>query len=68
MARRSGDRARDLPEELREACADLLASEKGTRELAAIVRKVQPARAELRSRIVADSLPTGLRIVSADNS
>lgn len=68
MARRSGDRARDLPEELREACADRLASEKGTRELAAIVRKVQPASAELRSRIVADSLPTGLRIVSGDNS
>ena len=67
MARRSGDRARDLEEDLREACAQRLSGNENTRELAAIVRTVQPASPELRARIVADSLPTGLRIVLDDN-
>ena len=66
MARLSGDLARDLPEDVRLACAERLSEEAGTRELAAIVRTVQATSVELRSRIMADSLPVGLRVVAQD--
>ena len=67
MARMSGDRARDLPEKLRLACALRLEEGEGFGELAALVRSVQETSAQLRARIVADSLPDGLRIASSNN-
>jgi hypothetical protein len=67
MARVSGDRARDLPEKLRIACALRLEEGEGFGELAGLVRSVQETSDQLRARIVADSLPDGLRIVGPNN-
>jgi len=67
MARMSGDRARDLSEKRRSACARRLEEGEGYAELAALVRSVQQTSDQLRARIVADSLPDGLRIADPNN-
>ena len=62
MARLSGDRARDLPEAVRDHCAERLEGQSDHEELAALIRTRHETSEALRARIVADSLPTGLRI------
>ncbi|MEO2166793.1 MAG: hypothetical protein ABGY42_01485 [bacterium] len=65
MARRSGDRARDLSDGMREAAAGRLDEADEGVGLATLVREVGEPDAQLGARIVADSLPSGLRIAVA---
>ena len=67
IARRTGDRARDLDEELRERVAARLVAEKESQQLARWVREVTRIDARAQALVMAESLPRGLRIVSPDN-
>ncbi|MFP6663110.1 MAG: Hsp70 family protein [Deltaproteobacteria bacterium] len=65
MARRSGDRARDLSDAMRDEVATRLDEAEEGRGLATLVREVGEPDAQIGARIVADSLPSGLRIAAA---
>ncbi len=62
IARRTGDRERDLEPELRERVARRLEREPGGDRLARLVREVVPLEAREEARLLDESLPAGLRL------
>jgi hypothetical protein len=67
MARRTGDRARDLDESLRQRVAERLEAAAESQSLARWVREVTEIDAREQALVMAESLPAGLRIASEDN-
>jgi molecular chaperone DnaK (HSP70) len=67
MARRTGDRARDVDEALRDRVVARLESAEESRSLARWVREVTEIDAREQALVMAESLPAGLRIASEDN-
>lgn len=65
LARRSGDRARDVDDAVREDVARALGASGAPAELVRMVREVVEAGAEDERRIFGESLPPGLRLVEA---
>lgn len=63
MARRTGDRHRDLPEKLRSEVLAWLAREKAASHLADLVREVGELDREEQGKVFGESLPKGLRIL-----
>ncbi|BDG05315.1 Hsp70 family protein [Anaeromyxobacter oryzae] len=63
LARRSGDRARDVDDATRARVLDALAAARAPEETVRAVREVAEASAEEESRIFGESLPAGLRLV-----
>ncbi len=63
LARRSGDRERDLSEELRTQVADRLAHADQPESWVTMVREVAHLDAADERRLMGDSLPPGLRLV-----
>jgi hypothetical protein len=68
LARRSGDRARDVEDEVRQAVARALVAASAPAELVRMVREVVEASEEEERRIFGESLPPGLRLVDAGES
>ncbi|WP_242338614.1 Hsp70 family protein [Anaeromyxobacter sp. SG66] len=68
LARRSGDRVRDVPEELRARVLAALAEGGAPAETSRAVREVAEATEEEEQRIFGESLPAGLRLVEAGAS
>lgn len=62
IARVTGDRARDLPEELRERVAEFVRPLKTGERAARLVTEVVPLAAGERARILDESLPVGLQV------
>ncbi len=62
MARYTGDRARDLPEDLREEIADRVGRIEGGKALAESLFQVKALTAQDERRVFGDTLPLGLRI------
>ncbi|GIW43119.1 MAG: heat-shock protein [Candidatus Binatia bacterium] len=60
LARRVGDRERDLPEELREQVAQKLQAAARDKRMAKLVREVHPIERAERARILDETLPIGL--------
>ncbi|MEO5733236.1 MAG: Hsp70 family protein, partial [Rubrivivax sp.] len=65
IARATGDRARDLPDALRQQVADQLDAAHAAPSWAAMVREVTVLDEADTRRIFGESLPPGLRLVSA---
>ncbi len=65
MARFTGDRGRDLPEELREEIAARAARAKGGAELAESLFRVTSLSAQQERRVFGDTLPLGLSVKGA---
>jgi hypothetical protein len=63
LARRSGDRVRDLDDEVRRVVLAALAEGEAPAETLRAVREVAVATAEEEQRIFGESLPSGLRLV-----
>jgi molecular chaperone DnaK (HSP70) len=68
LARRSGDRARDVSEEVREEVLAALAAAGAPEEALHAVREVALASAEEEQRVFGESLPPGLRLVDDDGN
>jgi molecular chaperone DnaK (HSP70) len=68
LARRSGDRARDVPEEVRAAALAALAQGGASEEALRAVREVVAPSAEDEQRVFGESLPPGLRLVEAGDA
>jgi hypothetical protein len=66
LARRSGDRARDVDDDVRARIAAALAAWGAPAELVRSVREVIGASAEEEQRIFGESLPAGLRLVDEE--
>ncbi len=66
LARRSGDRARDVDEEVRERVLGALEEGGSPEETARSVREVVVPSAEEEQRIFGESLPAGLRLVEGE--
>ncbi|WP_242343334.1 Hsp70 family protein [Anaeromyxobacter terrae] len=66
LARRSGDRVRDVGEELRARVLAALAEGGAPAETVRAVREVAEATEEEEQRIFGESLPAGLRLVEED--
>lgn len=64
LARRTGDRERDLPEEVREEAARRLAAAGAPDAWVRMTREVLVLSAQDEMRVFGDTLPAGLRIVS----
>jgi molecular chaperone DnaK (HSP70) len=62
LARRVGDRERDLDEELRLRLAERLRSQPNGARAARLVTEIVPLEAQERVRILDESLPVGLRL------
>ncbi|HEY0839575.1 MAG TPA: Hsp70 family protein [Vulgatibacter sp.] len=62
LARRTGDRARDLPDELREEVAARLAAARAPDGWIAMVREVGELSVQDEMRVFGDTLPAGLRL------
>ena len=62
LARLSGDRARDLPEELRQRVASTLEQRRSPPEWARAVREVVSLGASDEHRVFGESLPLGLHL------
>ena len=67
MARRTGDRARDIDDSLRARVAERLEAAPESRSLARWVLEVTEIDAREQALVMAESLPAGLRIASEDN-
>ncbi|RYF78960.1 MAG: hypothetical protein EOO29_18675 [Comamonadaceae bacterium] len=65
IARATGDRARDLPEALRQRIADQLDAAQAAPSWAAMVREVKTLDAADTRRVLGDALPVGLVLLSA---
>ncbi len=65
-ARATGDRHRDLPDDLRERVAARLESEPEGKRLAPLVRTVAEFAEADRARLLAEVLPVGLRLAAPD--
>ncbi len=68
LARRSGDRARDVDEATRALVRATLASGGAPEEVLRSIVEVASAGAEEEQRIFGESLPAGLRLVDADEA
>jgi molecular chaperone DnaK (HSP70) len=66
LARRSGDRARDVDDAVRARVLAALAAGRAPDETVRAVREVAEASAEEESRIFGESLPAGLRLVEEE--
>ncbi len=66
LARRSGDRARDVNEEVRSRALEALAEGGATEEALRAIREVAAATEEEERRIFGESLPPGLRLVEGE--
>ena len=62
IARRTGDRYRDVPEKLRTHVLDWLARHEAPAHFADLVREVGQLDAEEQGLVFGESLPKGLRI------
>jgi len=62
IARRTGDRARDLPDDLREQVAQRLAAAGAPATWVAMVREVGELTTQDEMRVFGDTLPAGLRL------
>ncbi|HWV38218.1 MAG TPA: Hsp70 family protein [Vulgatibacter sp.] len=62
IARRTGDRARDLPDERREEVAERLAAAGAPATWIAMVREVGELSSQDEMRVFGDTLPAGLRL------
>jgi molecular chaperone DnaK (HSP70) len=62
LARRTGDRARDLPEDLRAGAAERLRATPGGERTARLVEEIVELEAREERVAFGDSLPTGLRL------
>lgn len=65
IARLTGDRARDVAPSVRERAASRLAADPEGRKLARLVREVMPLAPHEQARVLAESLPVGLRLRDA---
>ncbi|HYG68527.1 MAG TPA: molecular chaperone DnaK, partial [Anaeromyxobacteraceae bacterium] len=66
LGRRSGDRARDVDDAVRDEVARALAASGARAELVRMVREVVEASEEEERRIFGESLPPGLRLAGAE--
>ncbi len=66
LARRSGDRARDVGEAARARAADALVVAGATGDVLRSVREVAAPSADAEQRIFGESLPAGLRLVEGE--
>ena len=66
LARRSGDRVRDVPDDVRARVLAALAEGRAPGETLRAVREVAEASAEEEQRIFGESLPPGLRLVEEE--
>ncbi|HET6440440.1 MAG TPA: Hsp70 family protein [Anaeromyxobacter sp.] len=66
LARRSGDRERDLPEDLRREVAEVLVRAGSPPEALRALEEVAPPSEEEETRIFGEGLPPGLRLETAD--
>lgn len=64
MARRTGDPARDVSDDLARTVADRLEAEASGRSFARWVTEVVPVDASQQALVLSEALPSGLRIVS----
>lgn len=63
LARKTGDRERDIPDALRDQVSQRLAGEKAPPAWQAMVREVVELDAADEKRLLGDSLPVGLRLI-----
>ncbi|HEX9053214.1 MAG TPA: Hsp70 family protein [Anaeromyxobacter sp.] len=68
LARRSGDRARDVDDAVRAEVLRALAAAGGSGATIRSVREVAAAGTEEESRIFGESLPAGLRLIEAEDA
>jgi hypothetical protein len=66
LARRSGDRDRDLPDAVREEVAAALVRGRAAPELVEMVEQVAPRSEEEEQRIFGESLPPGLSLAGEE--
>ena len=66
LARRSGDRARDVDEPVRAEALRALAGARAPEAMLRSVREVSASGAEEESRIFGESLPAGLRLIEEE--
>ncbi len=62
IARRTGDRQRDVAEEVAERAAEAIETRGGTARAARLVREIVELEAEEQARVLDESLPAGLRL------